>query len=1295
MTQIQRIILAALLFLALLAPSLFAEQIKQSKNVLVLYSEDTEHPAHKLTDIGIRETFRSNKLFDVQLYTEYLDMSRFRSSSHATTLVDYLSRKYAGLQIDAIITTYPAIVDLLLGEAKSAFPRTPIIASLVSSSYAEKLDKSPSRRFVTGAILGENISGILDYALRIRPGTKRVALISGAGPIDTYSEQIFRNGLKPYVGKLELIDLTKLPMEDILAKVKSLPPDTIILYSTILRDGAGMSFVPREALSQISLAANAPVFGLYDTYLGHGIVGGRLVSVERLGNEAAELTLRILGGEAPASIPFGGQQAYVNLYDGRELKRWGISETNVLHGSEIRYRQPSLWEQYSLVIIGVALIVMLELALIIGLLTNILRRRKAEAALIESETRVRLAVSSAGAGLWTLDTSTGRLWVSNKAREMMGVALDEELNSEKFLTLVHPEDRERVGLAMRQKLQLEQEGRIEYRLVLPDGNVRWIESLGSTLRKTVEDENSLTGVSVDITERKHAEEDRRQYQEKLEALVEERTASLSESEQRFRSMFENSLDGILFTTPDGQVLNANEAACEMLGRTKEELCEIGRKEVVDNTDPGVADAIGRRLREGRWKGKLNFQRGDGATFPVEVSSNIFKDEHGNDRAIVAIRDITDLEKSIEAQRKSEEKYRLIFEKSPIGIVHFDANAFVTDCNQFFLDTIGSPKEQVIGLNALTSIKDERVRMAFEEAFSGKVGRFEGEYTSVVGRKQFWLRLLSAPVSNKTGLVTGVLGIFEDISKRKQAEERLAQSEERFRKLITLAPLPLCLVNKESVIIYFNDRFSQVFGYTSNDIPTLKEWWLLAYPDSHYRRWVLETWEAALKRAAEQNTDIEPIEYKVTCKNGQVLIVQISGITIEDNFLATFRDITEYKIMEQERLEMERKLLHAQKLESLGVMAGGIAHDFNNLLQVVLGNLDLALAELPHDSKVRQSIRNAIMASERSAELSGQMLTYSGSSLYLPKDIHLDDLLNKTKSLLQSSISGNVALDFEISKTLPPIEGEPNQIQRLIYNLVVNAAEAIGDNAGDVTLRTGVIDCDEAYLSHSRLEKKPESGRFLFLEVSDTGCGMDAETQRKLFDPFFTTKFWGRGLGMAEVMGIVKGHHGAIMIDSEAGKGTTIRVLFSAPKEALASTVHLVEAVETQPAVSVRSAGRKTVLVVDDEELVRGLVIRRLDALGYDTITAGDGEEGVRVFRKRLNEIDLVLLDFAMPRMNGVEAFAELIRIKPEVKVILSSGYTDDVVMERFPGKRPAGLLHKPYKMEELKGELQRLLGNVD
>ena len=263
---------------------------------------------------------------------------------------------------------------------------------------------------------------------------------------------------------------------------------------------------------------------------------------------------------------------------------------------------------------------------------------------------------------------------------------------------------------------------------------------------------------------------------------------------------------------------------------------------------------------------------------------------------------------------------------------------------------------------------------------------------------------------------------------------------------------------------------------------------------------------------------------------------------------------------------------------------------------------------------------------------------------------------------------------------------------VIKNLAMNATEAIGQKDGDVTLMTGVMVCDENYLSRSRLEEKPEPGRFVFLEVTDTGCGMDAETQHKLFDPFFSTKFWGRGLGMAEVMGTVKGHHGAIMVESELGKGTIIRVLFPVPKEAQDQPERVLVAVDSRAPASDIVASRQTILLVEDEELVRGMILGRLELLGYDTIAAVDGVEGVRIFRERLNEIDLVLLDFVMPRMNGVEAFEELIRIKPDVKVILSSGYAEEVVLQRFPGPQPAGILHKPYKLEVLKDELDRVLG---
>jgi CheY-like chemotaxis protein len=321
-----------------------------------------------------------------------------------------------------------------------------------------------------------------------------------------------------------------------------------------------------------------------------------------------------------------------------------------------------------------------------------------------------------------------------------------------------------------------------------------------------------------------------------------------------------------------------------------------------------------------------------------------------------------------------------------------------------------------------------------------------------------------------------------------------------------------------------------------------------------------------------------------------------------------------------------------------------------------------------------------------------MQIYTGSSLGFPIDVDIKELLNKNHDLLKTCVSRYVTLNLEIDSKIPLIKGDPDQIQRLVMNIMVNASEAIGDKDGDVTIRTGVMDCNEVYLSHSQLEEKPGPGRFVFLEVSDTGSGMDSETQRRLFDPFFSTKFWGRGLGMAEVIGIVKGHQGAIMVLSEVGKGTAMRVLFPVSKEAQPSSVTDRTVLEPKEAVSDTAARRKTVLVVEDESGVRNLVVRRLDLLGYDSIIAEDGEEGVRVFRQRINEIDLVMLDYKMPKMNGVEAFEELIRIKPDVKVILSSGYTEDVVIESFPGQRPACVLHKPYNMDDLKAELDRLLG---
>lgn len=497
------------------APSTVPQETKQ---VLVLYSLDKGHPAHGLTEQGIREAFQKSSRFEVQLYTEYLDTGRFPDPAQAKALADFLQRKYSRIEIDVIITVYPSAVDFLQKEQDTLFPGVPIVAAEITRSYAGNLEQSPARRRITGTIMGDNITGVLDAALRMKPDTKRVALVAGVSPLDVYNEQIFRTGLKPYAGRIELIDLTRLPMPEMLARVSNLPTDTILLYPGIIRDGGNRGFTPREGLALITRATNVPVFSLYDTFIGYGIVGGHLVSFELQGKTAGDLALRVMSGEAPAGIPFGGDNAYVDHYDWRELKKWNISESTLPTGSAVLFRQPTAWEEYRLGILVAIAIIGSESALIVGLLVNLRRRRKAERSLNESEMRLKLAADSAGAGLWSLDVATGRIWATDRAIELYGLVPGELIDLEAFLTIVHPDDRDQIVRIIDATVRDKQDFHTEYRVCLPEGVIRWMAVSGSYIRSP-QGLAGLTGVSIDITERKQTEEALRIGSKELSSLM--------------------------------------------------------------------------------------------------------------------------------------------------------------------------------------------------------------------------------------------------------------------------------------------------------------------------------------------------------------------------------------------------------------------------------------------------------------------------------------------------------------------------------------------------------------------------------------------------------------------------------------------------------------------------------------------------------------------------------------------------------------------------------------------------------
>ena len=371
---------AALLLLLLAQPS-YGAQPREPKRVLILYSDDKSDPAHEVAEQGIREVFRSSQIFDVQLFTEYLDEPRFGDPAHARTMAEFLRRKYSGVQIDAIITVYEYALRFLLAERRTLFPEVPIVACRISRSYAGNLEIAQVRRFVTGTVVPDELRSIIGEALRLKPKTKRIAMVGGTAAQDIVKEQIFRSDFKHYAGSTDLIDLTTLSMEETLSRVAALPPDTLVFYTSILRDGAGKVFVPREALSLVAKASQVPVFSIEETHFGFGSVGGRLVSSKEHGKEAAAMALRIMGGESPASIPFGGEKAYVDEYDWRELKRWGIKEASLPPESVVKYKEFSAWDLYKWYIIAGILFIALETCIVILLVVLDRKRKRAQEAL--------------------------------------------------------------------------------------------------------------------------------------------------------------------------------------------------------------------------------------------------------------------------------------------------------------------------------------------------------------------------------------------------------------------------------------------------------------------------------------------------------------------------------------------------------------------------------------------------------------------------------------------------------------------------------------------------------------------------------------------------------------------------------------------------------------------------------------------------------------------------------------------------------------------------------------------------
>ena len=747
-------------------------------------------------------------------------------------------------------------------------------------------------------------------------------------------------------------------------------------------------------------------------------------------------------------------------------------------------------------------------------------------------------------------------------------------------------------------------------------------------------------------------------------------------------------DHVTLTDLEGRIVYVNQATCALLQRSEAEL--LGQSVAVYGEDagrgPSQREIVERACSEGEWRGEMINTAKDGTRAVLDCHIWLIRDADGAPKYLGGVsRDITARKRSEADLRLSNSLMAATIESTADGILVISRAGKVTRYNRKFLELWRIPAPVAERLNDRRLLEYVLPQLEDSDAFVARIQTLSAApESSSMGELPFKDGSICEWYSQPQwldGEIAGRVWSFRDVTEQRRVARALEEAHQRMltvfdgiKDLIYVADMEtyeLLFINA-----YGREAWGDVRGtmcwssiqdgqtgpcpFCTNDLLLLEDGspapqHIWEFQNTHNNRWY------------------ECRDSAIHWVDGRLVRLEIAA------------DITERKLAEQERQRMEQQIQQTQKLESLGVLAGGIAHDFNNILMAVLGYGELALDGLPASSPAREDIGELLTAARRAADLCRQMLAYTGKASLAFEQMHLRALVEEMTHLLKSSISKKAILNLHLERGLPPIEADPSQVRQVVMNLIINASEAIGERSGVINVSAGATRCDAEYLAKTELADDLSPGLYVHIEVSDTGCGMNAETKARIFEPFFTTKFTGRGLGLAAVLGIVRSHRGAIKVYSEPGKGSTFKALFPAVEE---HDVHEADAAVDKER---RWRGHGTVLLVDDEESLRAMCGRVLERMGLDVLIAEDGREAVECYRAHGEAIDVVILDLTMPHMDGGQTFGELRRINPEVRVILASGYSKEDVASRFSGKGLAGVIQKPYSRRVLTEMLSRIL----
>jgi len=774
-------------------------------------------------------------------------------------------------------------------------------------------------------------------------------------------------------------------------------------------------------------------------------------------------------------------------------------------------------------------------------------------------------------------------------------------------------------------------------------------------------------------------------------MADQLTMHLRKSREKYRLLVENSHDIIYTLTADGVFVFVSPAWTVLLGHPLNEVVGTSFQSFVHPDDiPGCMVFLQAVIETGQRQEGVEYrvQHTDGSWHWYTSSGVPFKDEAGVITGFYGIaRDITKHRRLEEALKQTRQNYKTFFNTIDDFLFVLDDQGNIIHTNTTVIDRLGYTTEELLGQSILMVHPPER---------RDEAGRIVGEMLSGV------TEFCPVPIVTKSGVQLPVetrvshgfwdgepviFGVTKDISK-------VSLSEEKFSKVFHINP-SACGLNdlNDHKYIEVNEAFHTLLGFDKDAVigKTSYELGILS----------IET-ATAIYLKADSNGKITNAAADIKARNGDIKHVLLSSenIYIQDKEyrFTVVHDITERKRIEAEKAQLEAQNRQLQKAESLGRMAAAIAHHFNNQLQAVMGNLEMAMYDLPLGVNPLKSLVSAMEAAHKAAEVSRLMLTYLGQTQVSHEPIDLSEACSKSLTLLQVSAPNGILLNADLPSSGPIIHADIGQIQQILTNLITNAWESISDNRGSIALTVKTVSRkDIPSLNRFPIDWQPQGIAYSCMEVSDTGCGIAKKDIEKLFDPFFTTKFTGRGLGLSVVMGIIKAHGGGITVESEPGRGSTFRVFLPVSTEKLPCRSDLraipdaLQNGEAEKISRIEEGG--TVLLIEDEEQVRQMAKMMLTRLGYTVLEAKDGIEALEIFRQHQDNICCILSDLTMPRMDGWDTLTALRKLSPDIPVILSSGHDESHVMAGEHPERPNAFLGKPYQLKGLRDTINRVLAN--